>query len=134
MAAKTRLLKLSSYNLAFFLLMKAIKTFRTRQKPSRNSAAKSVTKKSLTPSDAAGLASEPARLSAQRAQIKAFQPLTHQRRRGSQPSLSPGECSLRLRSCPADVLLTTISSGLICIRGDSLIHALELKDASAIRV
>lgn len=34
----------------------------------------------------------------------------------------------------ARVLLTAISSGLICIRGDSLTHALELKDATAIHV
>lgn len=75
----------------YLLLMRAVKTFRTWSKPSRNAAGKvlgSVAETSLTPSDAAGLASEPA----QRAKIKAFQPLAHQRRREGQASLSPGEC------------------------------------------
>lgn len=75
----------------YLLLMRAIKTFRTRSKPSTNAAGKglgSVAETSLTPSDAAGLASEPA----QRAKIKAFQPLAHQRQGEGRASLSPGEC------------------------------------------
>lgn len=80
------------------------------------------------------LPGEPARLSVLRAKIKAFKTFTHQSRSDGRPSLSDGECSLRLGSCSADVLLTAISSGFICIRGDSLTHALELKDATVILV
>lgn len=118
--------------------MKAIKTFRTRTKPSRNAAVKglqNVTKTSLTPSDAAGLANEPARLSSTESTDQSI-PAPRTSKAVWRPTviITRRIRIIRLCSCSADVLLTAISSGLIWIWGDSLTHALELKDATAIHV
>lgn len=123
MAAKTILLKLSSDNLAF-IICKSNQIFQNSvQICSCKRSPVHLINLPLTSSDPVGLAREPAGLSVQSPQIKVFQAVSHQSRRGGRPSLSHGECSFTLHSCSADVLLTAISSGLICIRGDSLTHA-----------